>query len=661
MIVVIGNGQSPESSAANLLGDLACRAWPWLKDDPTSFLTIIPGVQCHGQTPRDIDIVVLGYFKKDADSFLSPSGPLTLHKGIIVEPSRVKVNSICLTIEVKDHTPGGVKFYGTNVNVLYPTGWHDATDQSQKQLHSLRNYLIARRSAVIPRVTNLIWLRNIPPHELPSPPHNILHCNLTWTGLLDQAASTSQILQIGNDSFIYSALNREGYETGPSVFATALDALATKIIPTELDRKKMDNMFNSPNTESWFSYIGKKQITFRGHGGTGKTMLLLQIANAACKDGKRVLLLTYNNALVADLLRLMTLANISDDLSAGAIQVKTVQSFFHSVLFAYGLIRLHEDDFLDNYLGHLSVLFKALTDDTRKDLNSSTSSSLPNWDLILIDEGQDWPSFERDILRGLYTPRRLIIADGIQQFVRHQEACNWTCGLEDKNYLNVSLTQGLRLKRNLAAFSNRMAQCFDLTGWSVDENTDAIGGRVIIVEGNYFTKPETHHALIKNARELGNCPVDLLACVPPILATGNHMEADKRDNAAIAFQEIGQTVWDGTDVHTRKTYPTSLEQIRLVQYDSCRGLEGWVTINLGFDLFYQWKHDSCRDENDIRPGVYSDDIIVSRRYAARWMMIALTRAIDTLVIEVSKKKSPLKTHLKSLYDGPCRDFIEWIT
>lgn len=41
-------------------------------------------------------------------------------------------------------------------------------------------------------------------------------------------------------------------------------------------------------------------------------------------------------------------------------------------------------------------------------------------------------------------------------------------------------------------------------------------------------------------------------------------------------------------------------------------------------------------------------------------MIALTRAIDTIVLEISKESSDIKTHLRALYEGPCRDFMEWI-
>jgi len=49
----------------------------------------------------------------------------------------------------------------------------------------------------------------------------------------------------------------------------------------------------------------------------------------------------------------------------------------------------------------------------------------------------------------------------------------------------------------------------------------------------------------------------------------------------------------------------------------------------------------------------------AERFVARWIMIALTRAIDTIVIEVSKSSSKLKTHLKELQKGSCGDFIEW--
>ncbi|NTU58877.1 MAG: AAA family ATPase [Chlorobiaceae bacterium] len=638
MINVIGNGDSPEYQAAAKISFLARRAWPWLVDDDESYLWIVPGVQCHGQLPRDIDIVVFGYFSHSKDYSFRPAGLLTLSNGVKVEPSLVRVDSLCLTIEVKDHGQGHVRFLGTKVEVQYSSGWHDASDQSSRQLYSLKNYLETRNARVIPRITNLIWLRNVAPHQLPSPPHNILHGNVTWNGLLYQAASTSQIIKVDN-LHVFSALNKQRYEEGVDVLDKVIDALVLKLTPTELDRQKMDAMSRVQYDDRLHAVIGEKMILMRGHGGTGKTMFLLQIAYRRSTEGNNALILTYNKALVADIRRTMALARVSDEFSYGSIQVMTVQSFFHGMLRAYGAIGIDEDGFLDNYLTYLEAFAASIEE--------ALVTNLQQWDLLLIDEGQDWPEIERSLIFDVYGSNRLVVADGMQQLVRGQKPCNWSKDLSKEQYEEVRLLKGWRMKRNLANFSNRIAELLGLGEWHVDENGEAFGGRIIVVEGRYMDRPQLHASLIDAARSMKNCPVDLLACVPP------------RHGASI-FEILGQEVWDGTSSLVRGGYPTSVEQLRVVQYESCRGLEGWSVINLGFDVFHKWKLDSWGMQVDAVPGEFEDDEIAKNRFAARWVMIALTRAIDTIVIEVSKQPSSIKKHLKSLHAGPCKDFMEWI-
>lgn len=638
MINVIGKGETPEYEAAERIALLAKRAWPWLEDDDGSFLLVVPGVQCHGQLPRDIDIVVLGYFAQGRDNYLRPSVPLTLLNGSVVEVGKVRIDSLCLTIEVKDHDPSRVQFFGPKVEVLYDAGWHDATEQSIRQLYSFKNYLEARRSRTVPRITNLIWLRNLLPHQIPSPPHNILHGNLTWNGLLNQAASTSQIIKVGKDEYVLSALNKSGYESGPSVFGDVVEAISLKLEPSALDRTKMDAISRESLDEETYALAGSKLLLFKGHGGTGKTMLLLQVANKACGEGRSTILLTYNKALVADIRRTMALAGISDEFGSGSIQAMTVHSFFYRLLKDNGILKGDEEDFLEEYLPYLEQLAETFQEG---------GITHRNWDLILIDEAQDWPDIERQLLVESFGPEKLVVADGRQQLVRGHSPCNWKKGIDEGSYKEILLSRGFRMKRNIAAFTNKVAEAMGLQDWHVDEQGEAYGGSVIVVEGSYFNVSGFHASILERAESAGNSPVDLLACVPPLYGIGG-------------FENLGQEIWDGTSSVFRGSYPTSLRQLRVVQYESCRGLEGWAAINLGFDDFIRMKTDGWGALRGVGPGFFSDDTTAASRFAARWAMIALTRAIDTIVIEITDEVSEAKTLLRTLYEGPCRDFMEWI-
>ena len=68
-----------------------------------------------------------------------------------------------------------------------------------------------------------------------------------------------------------------------------------------------------------------------------------------------------------------------------------------------------------------------------------------DWDYVLIDEGQDWLPEEKDILFRVYGSNHIIVADGVDQFMRNNKRLIWT----NKNTLVKEQKQGLRQKTNL--------------------------------------------------------------------------------------------------------------------------------------------------------------------------------------------------------------------
>src|SRR5262249_48054261 len=117
---------------------------------------------------------------------------------------------------------------------------------------------------------------------------------------------------------------------------------------------------------------------------------------------------------------------------------------------------------------------------TTSDIASLVKSEEFSWDYILVDEAQDWPDNERDLLRTLYGPKQFAIAEGIDQLVRSQQPCNWRAGLTVNDYQIVKLKACLRMKAALARFVVYLAASLGLGEWDVIPNTDASGGRVIV-------------------------------------------------------------------------------------------------------------------------------------------------------------------------------------
>jgi hypothetical protein len=137
----------------------------------------------------------LAVLPEDLATF-QPTGSLRLMNDAAVDTELVHVRSLCVVLEIKDHTPQDVRFAGTKVEVRYrgmgrDEEWHSASQQNERQKYSFRNYLARNLpGAHVPHITNLIWLRNIPRDLLPRATHNMLPSTITWTGCSTQSRLT---------------------------------------------------------------------------------------------------------------------------------------------------------------------------------------------------------------------------------------------------------------------------------------------------------------------------------------------------------------------------------------------------------------------------------------------------------------------------------------
>ncbi len=121
---------------------------------------------------------------------------------------------------------------------------------------------------------------------------------------------------------------------------------------------------------------------------------------------------------------------------------------------------------------------------------------------------------------------------------------------------------------------------------------------------------------------------------------------------------MGIKIWDGTSTELRSEYVVELNQHRLLQYESCRGLEGWTVVCLNFDDFIKWKIESFKDEKNDELALESFDE-KRDKFVYLWSLIPLTRAIDTIVITINDKNSKFCKALRKVYERK-PDFIQWI-
>jgi hypothetical protein len=370
-------------------------------------------------------------------------------------------------------------------------------------------------------------------------------------------------------------------------------------------------------------------LIFKGRGGAGKTIRLLQLAKGLHDDsGSRVLFLTYNKALAADVRRLLAILGIRDKVDGPTIRVSSSDSFFWALLKSFDLApqqilggHFPAGEYSRRKAELLQLLRSASPQEIRADPAARENPDVFFWDCICIDEAQDWPEDERDLLVALFGVNNLVVADGVDQLVRQSRRCDWTVAAPKSRQI-VTLRKSMRLKSNLCRFVTTLSEKLGVP-WEMEVNPDIRGGQIIILQGEYTES--SHRAALADHIRLGNLPIDFMLCV-----TG----AEGAESAGLApkLKSWGYQVWDGTSDSERNAFPTDTDQFRVVKYESARGLEGWTVACLDFDRFF---------DKQMRLGLSVDrDLLESQSeaahaFAAQWALIPVTRAVDTLILQVS--------------------------
>jgi hypothetical protein len=190
-----------------------------------------------------------------------------------------------------------------------------------------------------------------------------------------------------------------------------------------------------------------------------------------------------------------------------------------------------------------------------------------------------------------------------------------------------------------------------------------IGGKIVISTKAY--SKELHEKELKRCKECGNTEYEMLFLVPPKLVEKYKSENEfgkpveiRSFKLANSFKSMGIDIWDGTNTDLRTQYTVELTQHRLLQYESCRGLEGWTVVCLELDEFIKYRMEAFKDEatDELALESYEEK---RDKFVYLWSLIPLTRAIDTLVITVNDPKSDIGKALRKVYESN-PDFVEWI-
>ena len=584
------------------------------------------------------------------------------------ENKDVIVQRLCYVIEVKDHDCNGVQILKNGFNVKYDGVWHPVSSQSRKQRFDLKKYLI-RYLGYTPFIYNYIWFREVTGSELDDLVAHAQDGIAYDDNALPKSFSFKKLVQktiyVTPDSVSWNKDRSKGWMNCCSgtdyISDISKHFTQHRVVVGRLTQERLNILAMGKAAKDVRDLDGSNFTLLEGRAGTGKTIRLLQMAIKYKSQGKRCLFLTYNHALISDINRTLFLAGIFSKPDAPTVETSTLHSFFMDIMTLLGVRTDKEiadaDEYFNKsgYITELEETYEFLTQclSNSEVKNFKDSSDIIDWDYIMVDEAQDWMELEKKILFAIYGPERIVVADGVDQFMRSDNKANWLDGITysvNKQKEEVCLRQ----KPSLVRFVNGFAKELGLN-WHVKENEDYTGGRVIVVDG-YST--DLHAELLNDGKKAKAEPYDILFLVPP---------QDVKDDHFIKYDLYKANkvyLFDGTNSENRSYFSLDNSLCRLYQYESCRGLEGWSVICYDFDLLIESKLRSFQaklEKGEIQPFIGSSVTKTAEKLTYLWALMPLTRPIDTLVITLQDPNSEVGRLLYNMhndkrhYDG----IIEW--
>lgn len=639
------NASIPECVAAEYLKETLINSFD--KSQANGVIYIAYGLTLSGQEVRDIDLMLFGRI----DNYtLSKYYTNDVH----YPKKDLKVDSFCMAIELKEQTSERVEKYGTHIRVQYKGHWKDATEQNEMQRYALASY-IQNEIGQRPYTTNFLWLKSLNKEQLRSLSENneigALPMDFTFKDIVRiiiAQGGTPYYNQADKCYHIDSGLNEDCIESiKKALFARKMPCSETTRLKLEaITQQKLVSQIN-------MSEIGNKQVVFQGRAGTGKTFRLIQTAlQLANKNtGSRCLLLTYNHALVSDIRRLLHFMEIPDGIDTYTVQIRTLHEFFMQMMkmLNIDISKIYGTKFNAEYCKALTELLgyvKNVMDENDIDALKNDTNLAIDWDYILIDEGQDWLPEEKEILFRVYGQESIIVADGVDQFMRNSKRLTWT----GKNTIVKEQKQGLRQKANIANFVNAFANELGLK-WKITScHDDRYAGGKILVYANY-TKT-LHKTLIDDCKKNGGDAYDILFLIPYQMSPNIDKECEGIIKIDLEkWKKNGIYLFDGTDEKLRRQYSTNVDACRLYMYESCRGLEAWTTVCLNFDVLIENKFKEAKTIHFPESLELESEDDKQRKFVYLWSLMPLTRPIDTLVITLKDPNSEVGQTLKKIAEN----------
>jgi hypothetical protein len=318
---------------------------------------------------------------------------------------------------------------------------------------------------------------------------------------------------------------------------------------------------------------------------------------------------------------------------------------------------------------------------------------------LFVDEAQDCHPYERDIFFALFNSKNIVIASGgKEQLIRYSEVCDWNVSQNIKtvSYQYNKKRKSFRMKPAIAALVNHISASFEIE-LNIEPLDTPDHGLVIIDKNESFNlqdKANLINELLEKGTRQGCSAYDAILLMKnaqevthklksphaenfndvvssPILPAFKINEfdvikIDSRKNKSswelvdVASKTIKDArIWNATgNVDKKKqSVPGSLS-IRAIYYESSRGLEAWSTMCFDINGFFDSKRREDGADNFLLNEIM-DPELRKDKYAATWVLMALTRAIDTCYLEIKPSDNALMKSIGSFAKNH-PDYIQYV-
>ncbi len=289
---------------------------------------------------------------------------------------------------------------------------------------------------------------------------------------------------------------------------------------------------------------------------------------------------------------------------------------------------------------------------------------------LFIDEAQDCHRLEKEILISIFGSKNIVVANGgKEQLIRHVELCNWEVSNARKLYVKKYYTRNksYRVKKTVVDFCNYVAKQFE-----IDLNLEPLEsedeGELLID----FRQSHNSHEfesivnILNTKGEVNGCtPYEKLMVLLESNSLREGLSKQKNQNQeSVIINEYGNiedvqelkrgtwkhemelnkkniNFWNGTANDKSKLLIPGSYESRYLYYESCRGLEAWSVACFAIDKFFNLKREEPDAEKFLIEDLFLNQNNEQRKsmYAATWALMALTRVIDTLYIQINDKNS----------------------